>query len=75
MIIGVITVLLGETILFTSFHLLTWTVLFALINHSWLIFWEERQLTEQFGEAYLKYKNAVPRWIPIGEAAEIDFND
>lgn len=75
MIIGVITVLLGETILFTSFHLLGWTILFALINHSWLIFWEERRLKHQFGEAYLKYKHAVPRWIPMSEAAEIDFND
>jgi protein-S-isoprenylcysteine O-methyltransferase Ste14 len=25
---------------------------------------EEKHLTERFGESYLSYKNAVPRWIP-----------
>jgi protein-S-isoprenylcysteine O-methyltransferase Ste14 len=26
--------------------------------------WEERELTERFGEEYLRYKEAVPRFIP-----------
>lgn len=25
--------------------------------------WEERQLEARFGEAYLQYKNSVPRWL------------
>lgn len=75
MIIGVVTTLLGETLLFTSYYLLGWTLLFVIINHVWFIFWEEPNLEKQFGTPYLKYKNAVPRWIPLSEAAEIDFND
>jgi protein-S-isoprenylcysteine O-methyltransferase Ste14 len=32
--------------------------------HFIVVLREERHLTERFGESYLRYKNAVPRWIP-----------
>jgi protein-S-isoprenylcysteine O-methyltransferase Ste14 len=25
--------------------------------------WEERKLETRFGEAYLRYKNSIPRWL------------
>ncbi len=28
-----------------------------------LVPWEERELEARFGEAYLRYKNRVPRWL------------
>jgi protein-S-isoprenylcysteine O-methyltransferase Ste14 len=32
--------------------------------HFVVVLREEKHLTERFGENYLRYKNAVPRWIP-----------
>ncbi len=28
-----------------------------------VVLWEERELEARFGEAYLQYKNTVPRWL------------
>ena len=64
MILGVITVLLGESITFGSWSILTWAALFFLINTVYFIFSEEPGLEKRFGDEYREYKRKVPRWIP-----------
>ena len=64
MILGVITVLLGESIAFGSMSILTWAVLVFLINTVYFIFSEEPGLEKRFGDEYREYKRKVPRWIP-----------
>jgi len=64
MISGVLTVLLGESILFGSILLLCWFVFFLASNHFYFIYMEEPGLVKRFGSDYIDYKNNVPRWIP-----------
>ncbi len=44
-------------------------VLFFL-QYAAIIAWEERVLTNQFGDEYRTYRNRVPRWIPRPTPAE-----
>ena len=64
MITGVLTVLLGESLLFRSKNIFTWFVLFFIINYVYFILSEEPGLEKKFGAEYLEYKRNVPRWIP-----------
>lgn len=64
MIIGVLTVLFGESIAILSLHILIWTGLFFLINQIYFLVYEEPTLEKRFGEEYRSYKSRVPRWIP-----------
>lgn len=64
MILGVLTVLIGEAILFKSAAITYWALLFFLINHIYFIISEEPGLENRFGEEYAEYKENVPRWIP-----------
>lgn len=64
MIIGVLTILFGESIAILSLHILIWTGLFFLINQIYFLVYEEPTLEKRFGEGYRSYKNEVPRWIP-----------
>jgi len=64
MILGVLTVLLGEVMLFLSWNIAVWAFLFFVINTVYFIFSEERGLEKRFGKEYVEYKRNVPRWIP-----------
>jgi protein-S-isoprenylcysteine O-methyltransferase Ste14 len=64
MILGVLLVLVGETVLFGSILMFIWLFLFWVMNHIWFIRWEEPNLEQRFGDEYRKYKENVPRWIP-----------
>jgi protein-S-isoprenylcysteine O-methyltransferase Ste14 len=64
MISGVIFILLGEVLIFRSFYLLCWLIIFAVINHIYFVWVEEPGLSKRFGKAYEEYKKNVPRWIP-----------
>lgn len=64
MILGVLCILLGESILLRSPPLLIWFLLFLAANLVYIHFVEERGLIERFGESYLDYKSHVPGWIP-----------
>jgi len=64
MILGVFTVLLGETTCIWSVALLQWSAAFFVINTIYFILYEEPGLENRFGEDYLNYKKQVPRWIP-----------
>ena len=47
---GSVAVLIGFVVLWGSVALL-------------VVPWEERQLEARFGDAYLRYKSRVPRWL------------
>jgi protein-S-isoprenylcysteine O-methyltransferase Ste14 len=64
MILGVITVLIGESIAFLSLSILVWAVLVFVINTLYFIFSEEPGLEKRFGDEYREYKRNVPRWLP-----------
>jgi protein-S-isoprenylcysteine O-methyltransferase Ste14 len=62
MYVGVLTVLLGEALFFQSLpHLLYAGVIFLMFQ-SFVVLYEEPHLRQEFGEAYLRYCKAVPRW-------------
>jgi protein-S-isoprenylcysteine O-methyltransferase Ste14 len=64
MITGVALILLGEAALFGSVPILIELGVFALANALWMPLVEEPGLVNRFGDEYLAYKRAVPRWIP-----------
>jgi len=64
MISGVVTMLIGEALLHGSRVIAIWAATFIVINQVYFVLLEEPGLERRFGAAYLKYKSAVPRWIP-----------
>ena len=72
MITGVIIILLSESVLFYSFPIFIWAILFFLLNAIYIPSSEEKGLVSRFGEEYLEYKKNVPRWIPKISAWKID---
>ncbi|MHA2378950.1 MAG: methyltransferase family protein [Candidatus Thorarchaeota archaeon] len=64
MISGVLLVLLGESILFTSFGVFLWFLFLLVGNHIYFVRSEEPGLVKRFGEPFLRYCENVPRWIP-----------
>jgi TRAP-type uncharacterized transport system substrate-binding protein len=64
MIGGVLAMLLGESLVLGSVFLLTWTALFGLVNHGYLLLSEEPKLLRRFGAAYERYRAGVRRWVP-----------
>ncbi len=64
MITSVLTILIGEALVFHSVPILIWAVVFFAINSIYFVALEEPGLARRFGEEYLEYKKNVPRWIP-----------
>ncbi|MCM3598117.1 isoprenylcysteine carboxylmethyltransferase family protein [Metabacillus idriensis] len=61
---GVLFILFGEAIFFSSIYVLAWFTLFWIIIHIATQRIEEPKLIKKFGEDYLVYRENVPRWIP-----------
>lgn len=64
MITGAFFVLIGEALVFQSWLIAGWFIVFWLANLIYIPFVEEVQLNERFGDIYLDYVSKVPRWIP-----------
>lgn len=64
MYLGVLTVLLGETVFFRSISLLGYAILAWAVFVVVILAYEEPVLRAQFGESYARYVRAVRRWIP-----------
>ena len=64
MILGVLTVLAGESTAILSAPILKWLVIFFIVNNIWFFIFEEPNLEKKFGDQYREYKKSVPRWIP-----------
>jgi protein-S-isoprenylcysteine O-methyltransferase Ste14 len=64
MYIGVLLVILGQAALFHAPRLAEYAVLFGLLAHLFVLFYEEPTLRGKFGDSYEEYRATVPRWIP-----------
>lgn len=64
MISGVLMIVLGEALLFSSIELFILFILFFIVNHVYFVYLEEPGLIKRFGKDYIEYKKNVPRWIP-----------
>jgi protein-S-isoprenylcysteine O-methyltransferase Ste14 len=64
MYIGVLTVVLGEAMLFHARVLLAYAACACVLIQLFVVFYEEPTLHRQFGESYDEYRRTVPRWIP-----------
>ena len=64
MILGVLTVLLGEALTLKSENILVWAAAFFVINTVYFMVYEEPNLEERFGDEYREYKKHVSRWLP-----------
>lgn len=65
MITGAILILLAESLLFQSWPIAIWMMIFIAANLIYIPLVEERDLEIRFGRPYLQYKEGVPRWIPM----------
>lgn len=61
--IGVIILLFGWAFLLLLTFLFIMPFFFMLLFY-FVVRWEEKELSERFGEEYLAYKKAVPRFFP-----------
>jgi protein-S-isoprenylcysteine O-methyltransferase Ste14 len=64
MYLGVVLVLVGESIFFESRVLSFYATIMALVFHIFVVLFEEPSLRALFGSDYEKYRASVPRWIP-----------
>lgn len=64
MITGVLLMLAAEALLWRSWALALWGILFFLGNALYFPLVEERGLVKRFGDDYREYASNVPRWIP-----------
>jgi len=64
MITGVLAMVSGEALFLGSRALAVWGAAFLAINMVYFVLLEEPGLEVRFGEAYRRYKDAVPRWLP-----------
>ena len=64
MYVGVLTVLVGEAIMFASATLFAYAAAVWLLFHIFVVYYEEPHLREKFGASYEDYCRAVPRWLP-----------
>lgn len=64
MITGVLLILLGEAVLFGSWPVAVWMLVFFTANAMYFPLVEEKGLQKRFGDEYEAYKANVPRWIP-----------
>lgn len=64
MITGVMAILAAEALLFQSWPVAGWLLVFLAVNAIYLPLFEERGLARRFGDEYVVYKSNVPRWWP-----------
>jgi protein-S-isoprenylcysteine O-methyltransferase Ste14 len=64
MYIGVALVILGESVIFRSLHLVLYAAAMLTTAHIFVVLYEEPTLRRQFGESYEEYLRTVPRWVP-----------
>ena len=62
--VAVLSVVIGEAILFRSFLLAAYALVLWGAFHAFVVFVEEPSLRRQFGASYETYLRTVPRWLP-----------
>ncbi|MBZ5595544.1 MAG: isoprenylcysteine carboxylmethyltransferase family protein [Acidobacteriia bacterium] len=66
MYVGVLLILLGESLAFRSTRILIYAALVFVFFNLFVLLYEEPALKRKFGASYEEYLNKVPRWIPRG---------
>jgi len=69
MYVGVVTAIFGQALWFHSRNATYYGFTMVLAFHVAILIYEEPRLTRVFGQQYLDYKRAVPRWIGIPRRA------
>jgi protein-S-isoprenylcysteine O-methyltransferase Ste14 len=64
MYLAVLSMVIGQAILFRSFLLVGYALLVWRVVHLFVVFVEEPSLRHQFGVSYESYQLTVPRWLP-----------
>ena len=64
MYVAVLSLVIGQALLFGSRRLLAYAALVWVIVHLWVLAYEEPNLRARFGEDYAAYTAAVRRWWP-----------
>jgi GrpB-like predicted nucleotidyltransferase (UPF0157 family)/protein-S-isoprenylcysteine O-methyltransferase Ste14 len=64
MYIGLLLVLLGESVLMSSLPVLLYALVVWVVAHLFIVFWEEPRLMKKFGAEYREYLRTVRRWLP-----------
>ncbi|NBA85933.1 isoprenylcysteine carboxyl methyltransferase [Emticicia sp. CRIBPO] len=63
MYVGVMMILIGESVYTGSFSLLVYSLVILAAFHLFIVFREEPRLQRDFGEEYTEYSQKVRRWI------------
>jgi len=69
MYVGVLSILFGEALFLVSLRHAVYASVVFLMFQSFIVLYEEPHLRRQFGEAYIRYCAAVPRWYSLGRRA------
>ena len=64
MYVGVLSLIIGQGLLFGRTSILEWGLVFWVLTHLFVLFYEEPHLRRTFGSEYEMYCAAVHRWIP-----------
>lgn len=64
MYVAVLSIILGQTLLFSSWALVAYAVIAAAAMVSFAKFYEEPTLARRYGADYEAYRRAVPGWLP-----------
>jgi len=64
MYVGVASLIIGQGLLFGRTSILEWSLVFWVLTHLFVVFYEEPHLRRTFGSEYDTYCAAVHRWIP-----------
>jgi len=64
MYVGILSVIIGEAILFFSWKILLYAVCLGTFFQLMILFHEEPELQRLFGASYEEYKQRVHRWMP-----------
>ena len=64
MYVGVLLILIGESIIFSSLPILQYALFVWLMFHLFVVFYEEPTLRKKFGATYDEYRKSVSRWVP-----------
>jgi protein-S-isoprenylcysteine O-methyltransferase Ste14 len=62
--LGELLVIWAEVIYFASAGILVYATVMSLSGHLMVVYVEEPELRERFGEGYRDYCRSVPRWFP-----------
>ncbi len=69
MLVGLFAMLCGQIVWFPSVHVLLYTLFLLLAGRALVLHIEEPALRKRFGEDYIAYQAAIPRWFPLPAAS------